>query len=76
MAQVVIRNIDDAAIRRLKARASRKGSSLEKELRTIITDAARVDRSEFRHRAAALRRRLIGRKHSDSTKLIREDRDR
>jgi plasmid stability protein len=42
MAQVLIRNIDDAAMRRLKSRAARKGVSLERELRTILTDAARA----------------------------------
>jgi plasmid stability protein len=76
MGQVVIRNIEDAALRRLKARADRKGSSLERELRTIITEAARCDRSDFRERAAAFRRKLVRRKHSDSAELIREDRDR
>jgi plasmid stability protein len=76
MAQVVIRNIDDEAIRRLKARAARKGISLERELRTIVTDAARTDRSNFLQRAAAFRRRLAGRRHSDSTALIRKDRER
>lgn len=76
MAQVIVRNIDDGAIRRLKARAARKGTSLERELRTIIVEAARPDRSSFRERAAALRQKLAGRRHTDSTKLIREDRDR
>ena len=76
MAQVVIRNIDDAAIRRLKARAARKGVSLESELRAILTQAARVDRTGFVERAAAFRRKLAGRRHSDSTLLIRKDRAR
>lgn len=76
MAQVVIRNIDDAAIRRLRARADRKGTSLERELRAILTEAGRADRTGFRERAAVFRRRLAGRKHSDSTALIRKDRDR
>ncbi len=76
MAQVLIRNIDDVAIARLKARAARKKTSLERELRAIITDAARDDRSEVRRRAAEMRRSLAGRAHSDSTRLIREDRDR
>jgi predicted RNase H-like HicB family nuclease len=31
---------------------------------------------EFRDRAAAFRRKLAGRRHSDSTRLIRENRDR
>ncbi len=76
MAQVIIRNIDDAAIQRLKSRAARKGISLERELRTILTQAARVDRTDFVKRAAAFRRKLAGRRHSDSTALIRTDRDR
>jgi len=76
VAQVVIRNIDDAAMRRLKSRAARKGISLERELRTILTDAARADRSDFLERAVAFRRKLAGRRHSDSTALIRKDRDR
>jgi antitoxin FitA len=76
MAQVVIRNIDETAIRRLKSRAARKGVSLERELRTILTDAARLDRTGFGERAAAFRRKLGGRRHSDSTVLIRRDRGR
>lgn len=76
MAQVVIRNIEDEAIHRLKRQAERKGVSLERELRTIITDAARADRTGFRLRATAFRRKLAGRRHSDSTRLIRTDRDR
>jgi plasmid stability protein len=76
MAQVVIRKIDDDAMTRLKARARRKGVSLEQELRTILIETARLDEAGFRGRAAAFRRKLSGRRHSDSTRLIREDRDR
>jgi len=76
VAQVVIRNIEEDAMRRLKSRAARKGVSLERELRTILTDAARADRTGFDRRAAAFRRKLVGRRHSDSTRLIRKDRDR
>ena len=76
MAQVVIRNIDDDAMRRLKSRAARKGVSLERELRTILTEAARADRTGFGERASAFRRKLADRRHSDSTRLIRKDRDR
>lgn len=76
MAQVLVRKLDDSALKRLKARAAHKGVSLERELRTLITEAAGADRSEFRTRAAALRQRLARRRHSDSTALIREDRGR
>ncbi|MBI1815644.1 MAG: hypothetical protein HYR72_11740 [Deltaproteobacteria bacterium] len=76
MGQVIIRRLDDAALQRLKARAARKGHSLERELRAIVTAVARSDRAEFRDQAAAFRRRLAGRRHSDSTLLIRRDRRR
>ncbi len=76
MAQVIVRNIDDNTIARLKARAARSGHSLEQELRLIITSAARLSREEFRQRAAEMRERLRGRRHTDSVTLIREDRDR
>jgi len=76
VAQVVIRNIDDDAMRRLKSRAARKGVSLERELRTILTEAARADRTGFGALASAFRRKLADRRHSDSTRLIRKDRDR
>ncbi len=76
MAQVVIRNIDEDAMRRLKLRAARKGVSLERELRTILTDAARADRTGFGEQSAAFRRKLAGRRHSDSTRLIRKYRQR
>jgi len=42
VAQVVIRKIDDDVIARLKARARRKGVSLEQELRAILIETARV----------------------------------
>lgn len=76
MAQVVIRNIDEDAMRRLRSRAARKGVSLERELRTILTEAAHADRVGFGERAVAFRRKLAGRRHSDSTRLIRKDRER
>ena len=76
MAQVIIRNIDEDVMRRLRSRAARKGVSLECELRAILTEAARRDRTGSRERAAALRRKLAGRRHSDSTVTIRKDRSR
>ncbi len=76
MAQVLVRNVPEDVVERLKDRASRKGRSLEAELRSVLEAAARLDRGEFRERAGVIRRQLEGRYHSDSTALIREDRDR
>ncbi|HYE93710.1 MAG TPA: hypothetical protein VEA38_21945 [Terriglobales bacterium] len=76
MAQVVIRNIDDGVIARLRARAQRKGVPLERELRDVLAAAVRTDRPEFRERLAAFRRTLDGRRHTDAVKLLRRDRRR
>lgn len=40
MGQVLIRNIDDSTIERLRLRAQLRGHSLEQELREIIKQAA------------------------------------
>jgi plasmid stability protein len=53
MAQVVIRNIDDDAMARPRARARREGVSLERELRAILIETARLDEAGFRERGDA-----------------------
>lgn len=75
MAQVLVRNIDDASIQRLKARAARQGHSLEQELRMLIAEASTRDEA-FWQEAATIRDSLASRAFPDSTSLIREDRDR
>lgn len=47
MAQVVIRNIDDDVVERLKARAAAEKKSLEQKLRDVLTEAARPSRAEL-----------------------------
>ena len=46
MAQVLVRNLDDSVINRLKTKAELKGRSLEQELREIITAAAPLSPEE------------------------------
>jgi plasmid stability protein len=41
LAQVVIRNIDDVVVERLRARAAAERKSLEQKLREVLADAAR-----------------------------------
>jgi antitoxin FitA len=43
MAQIVVRNIEDAVKARLKRRAARHGRSMEEEVRTILRDAVQRD---------------------------------
>jgi plasmid stability protein len=76
MAQVIIRNLDDEVVQRLKQRARAKRHSLEQELRDILATAARPDLAEFRDFATAMRARYAGVPQTDSVELLREDRDR
>lgn len=76
MGQVIVRNLDDDVVIRLKRRAANKRRSLEQELRLILTAAARPGLDELHENAAAIRQQLAGRPQTDSTDLIREDRDR
>jgi plasmid stability protein len=73
MAQVIVRNLDDAVVERLKQSAREKNQSLEQRLRDILTEAARPSRAQ---RLEDLRRFCdsIGPVTLDTTALIREDR--
>ena len=77
MGQVLIRELDDAVIERLKQRAQGHHRSLEAELREILENVSRqVDMATARDLADRIRRRLEGRPHTDSAELIREDREK
>jgi antitoxin FitA len=41
MAQVIVRNLDEAVKRKLKRRAARHGHSMEEEIRDILRDAVK-----------------------------------
>jgi plasmid stability protein len=76
MGQILVRNVADDVIERLKDRAARHGRSLEAELRTVLELAVAADRSKFIETADRIRKELEGRWDGDSTRLIREDRNR
>ena len=76
MASVTIRNLDDEVVARLKDRAKANKRSLEAELRAILSETAhRPSREEFRKLAARIRAMTPDVPQTDSTLLIREDRD-
>lgn len=76
MAQVLVRDLDDVIVERLKQRARRHGRSLEAELRLILERSARADMLEARRVAERIRGELAGRAHSDSAEMVAEDRER
>ena len=77
MVQVLVRQLDDKIVDRLKRRAKEHGRSLQSEVKTILEDAV-PDYGGAWKRIERLRKRLgrSGRNFSDSAALIREDRDR
>jgi antitoxin FitA len=79
MGQVVIRNIDDRVLERLKARAAAQRRSLEQSLRDLLTEAAKPDRAELLAELERIRAMTPapkpGADYPSAEQLIREDRD-
>ncbi|MFZ5813607.1 MAG: FitA-like ribbon-helix-helix domain-containing protein [Thermodesulfobacteriota bacterium] len=78
MAQILVRDLDEGVVSRLKALAADHNRSLEAEVRVILSRASA--RKALDHQAAAakleeFRTRLTGRVFPDSVELLREDRD-
>jgi len=75
-AQVLVRDIPETVLRRLKRRAAARGRSLQAELKQILIDAAGPDLGHVRRLAESVRNQLRGRNHSDSAALLGQDRGR
>ncbi len=80
MPQVLIRNVDRDILNRLKVQASTHGRSLQAELKTILEESVRQPQklsvNEFLAEIERLHKRLGRCILSDSSELIREDRER
>lgn len=75
MAQVLVRNLDDAVVARLKRIAERENMSLEQKFRDMAAREVQLAEERFEAVAVRVREQLRG-ATLDSTALIREDRDR
>ena len=76
MGQVIVRNLDDHIIAALKTKAEMRGHSLEQELRGILAEAARPKIEDRRSLVDHIRAMTPSTPQTDSTVLLREDRDR
>ncbi len=78
MGAVTIRNLDDWVIDALKAQAKANQRSLEAELRYLLTQEVsnRARMSQFRERTAQMASATADVPQTDSTELIRQDRER
>jgi plasmid stability protein len=76
MSRLKLRNLDPDLLARLERRAHENDRSPEAELRHILkTEAYRMTKRELRQSLREIAERTGGTPQSDSTELIREDRD-
>lgn len=74
MATLTVRNVDDAIVRQLSIQAAEKGISREEEHRRILKQSLCPSKKEVWAELARLRAETPP-QTTDSTDLIREDRD-
>ena len=75
MAQVLVRDLPDQVVERLKAKAAAEGRSLEAYLRGVLEEASKFDRSEFIALVNEIAETTRGRPQTDAVELIRKSRD-
>ncbi len=75
MAQVLVRDLDDRVVARLKAMAKAQNISLEQKFRDMAAREVQLAEERFERVAARIREQTRG-ANLDITAMIREDRDR
>jgi plasmid stability protein len=76
MANVLIRDLDDDVLKQLKAAAKAHGRSLQAEIHDVLQKASSRNLAETRRLSAHWLKRLQNPSHSDSTHMVREDREK
>jgi antitoxin FitA len=74
MGQILVRNLDDGVIDRLKARAAREKTSLEQTVREILVEASKPSKEEVWAEIDRIREKSKP-QSIDSTAIIRAWRD-
>jgi plasmid stability protein len=75
MANVLVRDLDEDVLKQLKAAAKAHGRSLQAEIHDVLERASTRNLAETRRLSAQWLKRLR-QSRSDSSVMIREDRDR
>ena len=76
MPNVLVRDVDEKVLEKLKNKAARNGRSLQREVRIILNEAINFEPLSDSEVARKIKDSLRGRQHSDSAELLREDRNR
>ncbi len=75
MANLLVRNLDEEVLNQLKAAAKAHRRSLQAEIHEVLRNASARRLAETRRLSAQWLKRLRGSAQSDSSALIREDRE-
>lgn len=76
MASILIRDLDDEIVTRLKQRAKQHHRSLQSELKYLVESAVQFSISEMKQKSRAWHKNLRTKVYTDSAILLREDRKR
>lgn len=78
MAQILVRNVDEEIVARLKQRAANNGRSLQAEVKMVLEQASGIDTINVWQKVEQFRTKMqkSGRAFSDSAVLLRKDRER
>lgn len=76
MPNVLVRDVDETILTKLKDQAQRNGRSLQSEMLSILTNFVSTNTLSDEETAARIKDALRGRIYSDSAALLREDRAR
>ncbi len=76
MPDVLVRDVDEKVLEKLKNKAARNGRSLQREVQIILNEAISFEPLTDAQVARKIKDSLRGRPHSDSAELLREDRNR
>ena len=77
MAQILVRDLEESLLKRLKKRARVKGRSLQAEVKLILVRAVsepKVDMKAARKLSEKFRKIFKGRTFPDTAELIKDDR--
>lgn len=76
MPNVLVRDVDETILTKLKDQAQRNGRSLQSEVLAILTNFVSSNTLSDEETATRIKDALRGRMFSDSAALLREDRER
>jgi len=76
VANVLVRDLDDDVLKRLKTAAKAHGRSLQAEIHDVLQRASTRNLAETRRLSEQWLKRLRKSSHSDSSRMIRADRDK